>query len=148
MLITKILGPVNVLVQKSSRAKGQVIHIDKLKRCQGDTPRSWLTAGPATEGVAAVEPLAEATAEAPLSVPENDEMQTEEVAAEEVAPGAKPLGRDERAQRTNPAATMAPPTLRVQPRRNAGTPRRYLQRGRVEDQCEGTVVLMHSLRCY
>ena len=43
-LVTKVLGPVNYLVQRSPRAKAQVVHVDKLKRCEGTTPASWLTA--------------------------------------------------------------------------------------------------------
>ena len=81
MLITKILGPVNVLVQKGPRAKGQVIHLDKLKRCEGSTPRSWLVAEPAEERPAAAVPPVVQSEEAPLSVPENDEMSPEEGAA-------------------------------------------------------------------
>ena len=41
-LITKVLGPVNVLLQSSRRAHGFVAHIDKLKPCYGETPRSWI----------------------------------------------------------------------------------------------------------
>ena len=44
MLITKVLGPVNYLVQRSARAKAQVVHVDKLKRCEGVKPVSWLPA--------------------------------------------------------------------------------------------------------
>ena len=147
MLITKILGPVNVLVQKGPRAKGQVIHLDKLKRCEGSTPRSWLAAEPGEEPRAAAVPTAVELEEAPLSVPDNDEMPEEEETAADVAAGTKPLDGGGPARTTPPAATTASPTPRVQPKRNAGIPRRYLQRGHVEEQCERTVFRMHSLRC-
>ena len=41
-LITKILDPVNVVLQRSRRARAFVCHIDKLKECLGATPESWL----------------------------------------------------------------------------------------------------------
>jgi len=45
-LVTQELGPVNVTIQKSPRAVAFVVHIDKLKLCQSDTPDSWLKFGP------------------------------------------------------------------------------------------------------
>ena len=146
MLITKVLGPVNVLVRKGPRAKGQVIHIDKLKRCEGSTPRSWLTAESEVEQPAAVAPHVDATEEAPLSVPENDEMQGGEPAVDvESGAGSQDGGRSP--GRTAPAPLAPQPNQRVQPKRNAGVPQRYLQRGRVEEQCGRTVFRMHTLRC-
>ena len=42
-LVEKVLGPVNFLIRKSPRAKGMVVHVDKLKICHGAHPQSWLT---------------------------------------------------------------------------------------------------------
>jgi transposase InsO family protein len=44
-LITQVLGPVNVRIQGSKRSQPFVVHIDKLKRCLGTTPDSWLVNG-------------------------------------------------------------------------------------------------------
>ena len=41
-LITKVMGPVNVQLQASPRSQPFISHIDKLKACLGDTPRSWI----------------------------------------------------------------------------------------------------------
>ena len=43
-LVEKALGPVNFLIRRNQRAKGMVVHIDKLKICHGDHPPSWLSA--------------------------------------------------------------------------------------------------------
>ena len=40
-LIVKILGAVNMVLQKGPRANPFVVHVDKLKRCYGPTPRDW-----------------------------------------------------------------------------------------------------------
>jgi hypothetical protein len=44
-LITKLLGPVNVVLQKGPRANPFVTHVDKLKRCHGPTPKDWRREG-------------------------------------------------------------------------------------------------------
>ena len=36
------MGPVNVRIQKSPRAKSIIVHIDKIKKVLGPTPESWL----------------------------------------------------------------------------------------------------------
>jgi transposase InsO family protein len=41
-LITRFIGPVNYVLQKSIKSKPFVVHADKLKRCFGSTPVSWL----------------------------------------------------------------------------------------------------------
>jgi len=46
-LVIRVIEPVNFVIQKSSRAKPFVVHDDKLKRCCGNTPASWLN-NPAT----------------------------------------------------------------------------------------------------
>ena len=147
MLITKILGPVNVLVQKGPRAKGQVIHLDKLKRCEGSTPRSWLVAEPAEERPAAAVPPVVRPEEASPSAPDPDEMSREEGAAAEVASGAVPSDREESTQPTAPQQSATAPIVRKQPPRNAGIPRRYLRRGRIEGGGERIAYHLHSLRC-
>ena len=42
MLVTKVLSPNNVCIQKSKRSNPQVVHVDKLKLCREITPRTWL----------------------------------------------------------------------------------------------------------
>ena len=41
-LVIKVLGPVNVLLQAKEKSTPFVSHIDKLKICLGETPKSWL----------------------------------------------------------------------------------------------------------
>ena len=41
-LVIRIIEPVNYVLQKSARAKPFVVHADKLKKCIGTTPASWL----------------------------------------------------------------------------------------------------------
>jgi len=41
-LIVRKIEPVNVVLQRSSRSKPFVVHINKLKKCLGETPCSWL----------------------------------------------------------------------------------------------------------
>ena len=40
--VVKLLGPVNVLIQRSKRAKSFVVHIDKIKPYYGEVPSTWL----------------------------------------------------------------------------------------------------------
>ena len=42
-LVVGKLGAVNLIVQRSSKANKQVIHVDKAKLCSGDTPNCWLS---------------------------------------------------------------------------------------------------------
>jgi len=41
-LVTEILGPVNLRLQKTVKANKMVVHVDKVKHCTGTTPVSWL----------------------------------------------------------------------------------------------------------
>jgi len=41
-LVIRVIEPVNYVLQKSARAKAFVVHADKLKKCNGTTPESWL----------------------------------------------------------------------------------------------------------
>jgi len=43
-LVVRIIEPVNCVLQKSAKSKPFVAHVDKLKRCYGETPTSWLSA--------------------------------------------------------------------------------------------------------
>jgi transposase InsO family protein/predicted aspartyl protease len=45
-LVIRVIEPVNYVIQKSPRAKAFVVHADKLKKCYGDTPSSWLSSTP------------------------------------------------------------------------------------------------------
>ena len=41
-LVTRKIAPVNYVLQRSAKSKPFVVHADKLKRCFGETPKSWL----------------------------------------------------------------------------------------------------------
>jgi len=41
-LIVEILGLVNVRIQKSAKASAMVVHVDKIKMCKEETPKSWI----------------------------------------------------------------------------------------------------------
>ena len=41
--MVKLLGPVNVVLQRTARTKRFISHVDKLKRCLSATPVSWLS---------------------------------------------------------------------------------------------------------
>jgi len=36
----KILGAVNVRIQKTAKSSAMVVHVDKIKMCKGETPDS------------------------------------------------------------------------------------------------------------
>src|SRR5258708_7139368 len=42
-LVTELLGRVNLRIQRTGRANPMVVHIDKVKKCFGPTPKSWLS---------------------------------------------------------------------------------------------------------
>ena len=42
-LIVRVIEPVNCVLQRSAKSKPLVTHFDKLKRCYGQTPASWLS---------------------------------------------------------------------------------------------------------
>jgi transposase InsO family protein len=44
-LIVRSIAPVNYVLQKSVRSKPFVVHADKIKKCYGSTPVSWLATG-------------------------------------------------------------------------------------------------------
>ena len=41
-LITRVMQTCDYVLQKSARSKPFVAHADKLKKCYGETPKSWL----------------------------------------------------------------------------------------------------------
>ena len=42
MLIVDVISATNVKVQKSRKSLSQVVHVDKLKVCRGETQKAWL----------------------------------------------------------------------------------------------------------
>jgi len=42
-LIVRLIEPVNCVLQKSAKSKPFVVHVDKLKKCYGETPASWVS---------------------------------------------------------------------------------------------------------
>ena len=43
-LVVRIIEPVNCVLQKTAKSKPFIVHVDKLKRCYGETPTSWVSA--------------------------------------------------------------------------------------------------------
>lgn len=141
-LITKILGPVNVLLQNGPRSKGQVVHVDKLKLYQGPTLKSWLSVVNDTP--------AESTGALSVNHPEvgppnldTGTLIEANVAEEETQitrPGdqspdaessvAAPLNDSSGQAAIHPSVSVRPsePTPPRRPQRNAPRPRRYLNR--------------------
>ena len=54
MLIVDIVSATNVKIQKSHNSQSPVVHVDKLKVCSAETPKSWLFIDDGTEDVVAV----------------------------------------------------------------------------------------------
>jgi transposase InsO family protein len=141
LLVVKVLGPVNYLVQKSSKAKAQVVHVDKMKRVEGETPRSWLVQA-AVESSAVGSTLDEiqdvnsdgsnAVIAAPATPSRVGGGLTDRVGDGEQGDE----GVTTRADTPNgPPPSVVVPTrlpatdavpVRVQPKRQAGMPKRYL----------------------
>ena len=48
-LIVRVIEPVNYVIQKSLRTKPIVVHGDKLKRCYGNTPVTWVNSDDVTQ---------------------------------------------------------------------------------------------------
>jgi len=42
-LVVRIIEPVNCVLQKTAKSKPFVVHVDKLKKCYGETPTSWVS---------------------------------------------------------------------------------------------------------
>jgi len=40
--VVRLIEPVNCVLQRSLKSKPFVVHFDKLKKCLGPTPKSWL----------------------------------------------------------------------------------------------------------
>ena len=53
MLIVAIISATNVKIQKSRNNQSQVVHVDELKVCRGETPSSWLFIGDGAEDLVA-----------------------------------------------------------------------------------------------
>lgn len=48
-LVIRVIKPVNYMIQRSPRARIIVVHVDKLKKCFGNTPTSWLNVPASSE---------------------------------------------------------------------------------------------------
>ena len=42
-LVVRMIEPVNCVLQKTAKSKPFVVHVDKLKKCYGETPASWVS---------------------------------------------------------------------------------------------------------
>ena len=69
------MGPVNVKIQLSRRSQPFIVHVDKLKLCLSETPRSWLDEALETEqlGGGFAPMTGESVKESLPDVPEVDE---------------------------------------------------------------------------
>ena len=133
LLVTKVLGPVNYLVQKNSRSKAQVVHVDKLKKCEGPTPPSWLkppgvtvSADDPTARRSDVEtpPVAVQTETSDVIVSAGDSIVTrsdvETPSAPGITPSEQPQQTERAAVRLNPKP--APPPVITVPVRDIQLP--------------------------
>jgi len=92
-LIVRKIEPVNFVLQRSSRAKPFVVHINKMKKCFGPTPVSWLTVEPGGVLADGCAPRASPRVSESM-VGGNKDVQEESVSEDDViAPEPVPLPR-------------------------------------------------------
>jgi len=101
-LIVEIIGAVNLRIQKSAKAAAMIVHVDKVKRCMGDTLVSWLGTGERDNTLGVLEDDQELV---PLFV-EDPYVRTADIINDNDDGGVLPL--------------------LVRPKRNAPIPARYL----------------------
>ena len=120
-LVVKLLGPVNVLLQRSKRTKSFVAHIDKVKPYVADnTPKSWLSCETGDGGVA--DRADEAAELSVAAAPFDDVAETGPEQQDAAAPRLD--GADD--VDSVPIAGVPPTEYRSpRPTRNAGRPQRY-----------------------
>jgi len=113
-LVTKVVGPVNVMLQRSKRQRPFCVHIDKIKPYVAEEmPKSWLNTG------------------ADVSAQEdsrNHQVISEQPGIEEAAAPVDSVWTDDEVGHDTTAIAGVPPAvLRTpRPKRNVGRPRRYL----------------------
>ena len=90
MLIVDVIFATNVKIQKSCNSPSQVVHVDKLKGCQGETPASWLPVD-----------MDDNTATASVDEPEDGEIQDDGVVDDQSNELDVALVVDESAEPTN-----------------------------------------------
>jgi len=135
-LVVKVLGPVNLLIQKNARSKAQVVHVDKVKRCLGPTPKTWVT-GETAENTNEFVPTAELTnAEGPIVAEQND-------GTVDQAPVRRPIAKRRRNE-PEEEPRVAPNN---RPKRNAPRPSRYLLRAKDMRSGDYSCHRVPRLRC-
>ena len=99
-LIVKQLGPVNFVLQQSKRGKPFVVHVDKIKKCKGDTPASWLsdpekaeeeignTEGPSAEELVEMFKVAPELLETPIETENLSNNENEETPVKQIVEDA------------------------------------------------------------
>lgn len=145
-LVVKIMGPVNVMLQRSKRAKTFIAHIDKLKPYDGDdVPESWVSLGDDEETIVKVPVDIGQHADAQLNEMCEDPLMMISDGADDDAAPVDVLLDHENVCETEPVETPllateteeppaaiagAPPVSYRSPRpkRRAGRPRRYADR--------------------
>ena len=87
------MPPCNYVIQRSARSKPIVTHADKLKKCLGETPKSWLSNEQEVRETPALQQASEDDSseasdemETELDPPNPGESVTEEGAPEETEP--------------------------------------------------------------
>ena len=114
-LIVKQLGPVNFVLQQSKRSKPFVVHVDKIKKCKGNTPISWLSEssetevetaenleGPSAEELVEMFKVAPELLETPVETENISNNENEETPVKQIVEDAGVQGRPLRV-RTKPA---------------------------------------------
>jgi len=92
-LIVRKIEPVNFVLQRSNRAKPFVVHINKMKKCFGPTPVSWLNVEPGGVLADGCAPRASPRVSESM-VGGNKDVQEESVSEDDViAPESAPLPR-------------------------------------------------------
>jgi len=123
-LIVEVLGAVNLRIQKPAKAAAMVVHVDKVKRCMGDTPVSWMGTGERDTTLGALE---DDRVLVPLFV-EDPYVRTADIINDNDDGGVL--------------------SVMVRPKRNAPMPARYLSRiyaVSLTDKCWADVI---NISCY
>ena len=112
-LIIKEMGPVNMQLQASPRAKPFICHIDKLKACLGTTPKAWVRLG--TDG--------RVETEEPVNLAENDVVKDLERIEEDHGETSQLI--EEQDPESTPEPVLEQRQQNGRPKRDVGRPQRF-----------------------
>ena len=123
-LIVKQLNVVNFVVQRTSKSATQVIHVDKMRKCLGDTPRSWIV----MSNDDTLMPTAPADVREDQPALQDRHSETLSKVSDSFVSGEGNSQEPNRVVREDGVNHY--PVLLTRPRRKALYPRRYLKRTR------------------